>query len=185
MVEHFIFTPLDFIRTVSSVVERSVHIGEVTSSILVPSTRPLIKYKYMFGRRFSSVHSFAVVRGSIPASRTKKMTIKRKICFAALLTILFLSAVFICVQSAAAAENDNNPVNFAMSGIIESTSTHFEIADSSYLNLTLDSSEVINLRMESAPQMVSMMINPVSNASSTQLTIKGFLPLTTYYKYPR
>ena len=68
-------------------------------------------------------------------------------------------------------------------GTVEGTGTHFEITDSSYLNVTLDSTETIKLRMESVPEMVTMFIEPASSATSTQITLKGFQPNTTYYKY--
>lgn len=112
------------------------------------------------------------------------MTIKRKICFAALLTTLFLSAVFVCAHSVAAAENDDNPVNFIMPSTTEGTGTHFKITDSSYLNISLDSVASIHTRIESAPSIITMMIESVSESvTSTEITIGGFVPLTTYYKY--
>ena len=43
-----------------------------------------------------------------------------------------------------------------MPGRVEGTGTHFEITDSEYLNVTLESSEEIGLTLESVPQMVLM-----------------------------
>ncbi|MFH1956599.1 MAG: right-handed parallel beta-helix repeat-containing protein [Patescibacteria group bacterium] len=68
-------------------------------------------------------------------------------------------------------------------GIIEGTGTYFEIKDSEYLNIVLDSFEEISLRMELMPEMITMMIKPVSSSSTTQITLNGFVPSTTYYKY--
>ena len=68
-------------------------------------------------------------------------------------------------------------------GMVEGTGTHFEITDSEFLNIILDSSEEIRLTLESTPEMVSMFIEPTSAAASTAITLSGFLPLTTYYKY--
>lgn len=68
-------------------------------------------------------------------------------------------------------------------GTIGATGTHFEITDSDYLNIVLESSEKISLYMESAPEMITMAIKPASLASTTQLVISGLTPLTIYYKY--
>jgi len=67
--------------------------------------------------------------------------------------------------------------------MIEGTGTHFEVNNSEYLNIVLDSSETITLRLESVPEMVTMHIEPASDATSTQITISGFSPSATYYKY--
>ena len=68
-------------------------------------------------------------------------------------------------------------------GTTEGTGTDFTITDSEYLNITLNSSEEISLRMESVPEMVTMMIGESLTSTSTQITLSGFAPLTTYYKY--
>ena len=69
-------------------------------------------------------------------------------------------------------------------GIAEGIGTHFEITDSEYINATLNSSEEIDLRMESMPEIITMMIESVSSSTpSSQITISGFEPLTAYYKY--
>ncbi|MBI4690146.1 MAG: hypothetical protein HY754_07755 [Nitrospirae bacterium] len=68
-------------------------------------------------------------------------------------------------------------------GTVEGTGTHFEVTDSEYLNVTLDSSETIALRLESIPDMIIMNIESASDAASTQINISGFQPSTKYYKY--
>ncbi len=68
-------------------------------------------------------------------------------------------------------------------GQLDSSGNHFELKDSSYLNITLDSSESINLTLESAPEMVTMYFESASGAVSTQITLSGFVPQTTYHKY--
>jgi parallel beta-helix repeat protein len=70
-----------------------------------------------------------------------------------------------------------------MPGRLEGTGTHFALTDSQYLNITLDSSEPIKLVLESVPEMVTMHIESASGATSTQITLSGFAPETTYYKY--
>ena len=70
-----------------------------------------------------------------------------------------------------------------MPGQVEGTGTYFEIADSEYLNVAVESSEVIHLRLESIPETIVMNITSANDATSTQLTLMGFEPSTTYYKY--
>jgi len=68
-------------------------------------------------------------------------------------------------------------------GILEGTGTNFEITDSSYLNISVNSSEEIKVLLQSVPEMVTIYVEPVSEATSTTITISGFAPNTTYYKY--
>ena len=75
------------------------------------------------------------------------------------------------------------PAEPQMPGRLEGNGTHFEINNSEYLNITLDSSEPVHLILESIPEMVEMHIEAVSPATSTVITLSGFLPSTTYYKY--
>ncbi|MBI5205638.1 MAG: right-handed parallel beta-helix repeat-containing protein [Nitrospirae bacterium] len=75
------------------------------------------------------------------------------------------------------------PTDTLMPGMIESTGTHFEINNSDYLNIVLDSSESITLRLESIPEMVTMHVEPASDAASTQISVSGFQPSTKYYQY--
>ena len=70
-----------------------------------------------------------------------------------------------------------------LSGIVEGTGTHFEIADSEYLNLILDSSESVTVRIESIPEIITINIESDSPASAAEITISGFEPETTYHKY--
>lgn len=63
--------------------------------------------------------------------------------------------------------------------------TYFEATNSKGLNVAVESIETINLRLESVPEMVTMYVSAASTttATATQITLKGFLPQTTYYKY--
>lgn len=72
---------------------------------------------------------------------------------------------------------------FHVSGMLETSGTYFEIKNSSYLNITLSSSEPINLTLESIPEMVTMRIESTTSAASTNIIFGGFLPHTTYHKY--
>lgn len=102
-----------------------------------------------------------------------------------LISILFLFAIFAFASIVKAQEIPNSQFLFKLPGVVEATGIHFEITDSSYLNVIADSSEPIKLRMESIPEMITMMIEPpaFSITTSTQITLSGFTPSTTYYKY--
>jgi parallel beta-helix repeat protein len=102
-----------------------------------------------------------------------------------LLVISIIGISFVFVQSVNAEENFNLSPEFQLTGIIEGENTHFEINNSKYLNVVLDSSEKIKLRMESMPEMITMIIEPVSinQTNQTQITISNLPQSTTLYKY--
>jgi len=81
------------------------------------------------------------------------------------------------------AEDSILPSEFQTAGRVEGSGNHFEINNSNYLNVILDSSESINVTLESIPELITIVITPLSSASSTYLNISGLLPLTTYYLY--
>jgi hypothetical protein len=68
-------------------------------------------------------------------------------------------------------------------GSLTANGTYFELNDSKYPNITLTSSRTIKLTLESIPEMVTIYIEKISEATSTQITIGGFEPQTTYHKY--
>jgi len=107
----------------------------------------------------------------------------RKLTKPALLIVILFFAGFLFSHVTNAQEILGlEPLQFPST--VEGTGTHFEITNSSYLNVTLDSTEAIKLRMESIPEMVTMFIEPVDYTTiSTQITIQNFQPNTTYYKY--
>lgn len=90
--------------------------------------------------------------------------------------ILMLLAVGLFFAGPALAQN-------IMSGQINGSGTYFEIKDSDYLNITLESTEEIKVILESIPRMISMDISSSTDDFSTVLTIKGLEPNKTYYKY--
>ncbi|MCK9351268.1 MAG: right-handed parallel beta-helix repeat-containing protein [Candidatus Pacebacteria bacterium] len=59
---------------------------------------------------------------------------------------------------------------------------HFAITDSEYLNITLDSTEDIDLKLVSRPKVITMMFEAAST-TNTQITLSGLLKNTAYYKY--
>lgn len=95
-------------------------------------------------------------------------------------TLIFTGFLFLGIATAQEIPGLELP---QLPGTVEGTGTHFTVTDSSYLNLTLDSIESIKLRMESAPEMVTMFIESTSSTTLTQITLTGFSPNTTYYKY--
>ncbi|MFB0562508.1 MAG: NosD domain-containing protein [Candidatus Lokiarchaeia archaeon] len=66
---------------------------------------------------------------------------------------------------------------------VDDTGTYFEITNSEYLNVTLTSSETVHVILESIPRMVSFTIESNGSANSTLLTLSGFEPNATYYRY--
>jgi len=68
-------------------------------------------------------------------------------------------------------------------GRVEGTGTHFEITDSEYINITVDSTELIKVSLESIPRMVIMHLEAAEGTTATQITLSGFPPSTTFYKY--
>lgn len=71
-----------------------------------------------------------------------------------------------------------------MPGRINEAGNHFEIKNSEYLNIFLESSEEIKIVLESAPKMISLMFERVNDgAESAIFSIKGLEPNKIYYKY--
>ena len=109
----------------------------------------------------------------------------------AYVAIFLLSFLLIGVQAAFAQDfpvvHDEEPqippAEPQMLGMLEGNGTHFELNNSEYLNITLDSSEPVHLILESVPEMVVMHLEATSPATSTVITLSGFPPSTTYYEY--
>jgi len=67
--------------------------------------------------------------------------------------------------------------------LVEGTGTNFETTNSEYLNITLTSSETVHVILESVPRIINFIVERNSSATSTVLTLSGFEPDTTYYRY--
>ena len=67
-------------------------------------------------------------------------------------------------------------------GRIEGRGTYFEIQNSPYLNISLESSEEIDIILESIPRSINLTIEP-SSKNSTILILRGLEPKKVYYKY--
>jgi len=74
------------------------------------------------------------------------------------------------------------PVN-PSSGYLTVTDTHFKLNNIKYPDLTINSSNPVNLTFKSVSEMVNMRFNLINDATATHITLNGLTPLTTYYKY--
>ena len=72
--------------------------------------------------------------------------------------------------------------DFKIQGETSGTGTYFEIKDSDYLTVSLQSSNTITASFSSRPRVISLVILP-SSVSSAQLTISGLAPNTQYYLF--
>jgi len=77
---------------------------------------------------------------------------------------------------------DISSFEFKLASETSGTGTYFEIKDSDYLNVSLQSSEILTLSLSSRPKVISLVILP-SSISSAQLTISGLVPNTQYYVF--
>lgn len=98
-------------------------------------------------------------------------------------TLLILAALLMVPTNLRTVTAETDPALPQALGRLEGTGTHFELTSSNYLNITLDSSEAINLVLESVPEMVTLHLESASGASTAQITLGGFLPSTTYHQY--
>jgi parallel beta-helix repeat protein len=96
---------------------------------------------------------------------------------------LLLSAIFIAPVQAESEIVDPLSESLETPGRVVDSGTYFEITNSKYLDISIESTAEIKLTLESVPHVVTMVIESVTDAASTQLTLGGLLPATTYYKY--
>lgn len=119
----------------------------------------------------------------MPKKSSKKYTLAKIKVGALLMIISSIISSFIFVNISKAEEIFNLQSTFEVPGRIEGTGTHFEINNSEYLNITLESSEVVKVVLESMPEMVTINFESVSNSVSTKIILSGFAPRTVYHKY--
>lgn len=101
---------------------------------------------------------------------------KKNECIFALVAVFLFFVSFVSL-----AQVSEEPLHIP--GTMEGTGTHFEIKDSKYLNVSLDSSEDLSARIESMPEMVLLEIDASTGASFANIKLSGFSPNTTYHKY--
>lgn len=68
-------------------------------------------------------------------------------------------------------------------GITKGTGAHFEITDSQYLNLSLESSSPVELALESVPEMVTIDFEANLLTPTVEITLTGFPPEAKYHLY--
>lgn len=109
-----------------------------------------------------------------------------------LITIILISVVelFTTMPVLANDELGELPMEPSIPGRVEGTGSYFEIKDSGYLNISLQSSEEITISLESVPKTIILYIEASSAGftaltidSSTTLTIGALEPNRTYYKF--
>jgi len=103
----------------------------------------------------------------------------RKVAGVLILATLFL---WLLAPMRTSAYTDS-PTPQQIPGRVEGSGTEFVITDSDYLNITLHSTQPIKLVLDSAQQMVSLQVGAASGASSSDITMGGFSPQTTYHRY--
>jgi parallel beta-helix repeat protein len=95
---------------------------------------------------------------------------------------LLIFCFFIFTPLFVNAQNFNEFLKIPIPGRIEGKGTHFEIKDSDYLNIILESEKEIEVFLESIPRMISLNIASSTEATTT-LTIRGLDPNKKYFKY--
>ena len=97
-----------------------------------------------------------------------------------LFKIMFLAAGLIfAVTGSVEAQEDH----IYEPGIVEGTGKVFEVRDSDYLDITMESSEEIKARVESIPGMIIIIIDKSEFYSSTDIFLSGLSPDYLYHKY--
>ena len=94
-----------------------------------------------------------------------------------LLSLAVLEIASVTVMSAKGT-TESDIFNF-----VNAVGNYFEVTRSPYLNITLASTEIVHVTLESIPGLVSFLIESNSSAVSTVLTLGGFEASTTYYLY--
>jgi parallel beta-helix repeat protein len=96
--------------------------------------------------------------------------------------IFLIFCLFISIPAFSGAQNFDEFLKIPIPGRIEGRGTHFEVKDSDYLNITLESEKEIEVVLESIPRMISLNIASSTEATTT-LTLKGLEPNKKYFKY--
>lgn len=93
--------------------------------------------------------------------------------------ITFLSLTF---TNQASAES-TSIIDLVDGGTAEGFANEWIVTNSNYLNITLQSTEKISARIESASSTIAVTLQPSTTASSTQFIISGLIASTVYYQY--
>lgn len=98
------------------------------------------------------------------------------------LSALLIMSIFTVTLAGLPLVDATEILDIQPSWILDATGTYFEITESPFQNLTVESSESIHLSIESA-QIITIWIESESEAESTEITISNLTPETTYHKY--
>lgn len=96
---------------------------------------------------------------------------------------IFVVAIIFIFFATIAASAQVIEESLRIPGITEETERHFEITNSKYLNIALDSTEEISVRIESAPEMIVINTEQSDGAQITQISISNIPPNTLFHKY--
>ena len=104
--------------------------------------------------------------------------------------LLFIGFMFFQSSVSLSAESevylkDEYTINDSSSSsntLVKTVGTEFT-AKGEYLNINLTSGESISCILESVPKIVSFIVESKSSANVTTITITGFEPSKTYYRY--
>jgi hypothetical protein len=76
-----------------------------------------------------------------------------------------------------------SPPEFAPRGAVSGFGVHFQVTDSDWLDVTLDSTVPIRLELNSIPTSIHIRIAANPGGASTEITLGGLQPNTGYWRY--
>ncbi len=80
-------------------------------------------------------------------------------------------------------DNESHHLGTPARPCFEGIGTIFEVTSSLYLNITLHSGNLVQVRLESKPRVVSYTIKRIESVETTVISIRGFVPKAEYYLY--
>ncbi|HEY4496976.1 MAG TPA: hypothetical protein VI432_02410, partial [Candidatus Paceibacterota bacterium] len=97
--------------------------------------------------------------------------------------LIMVSVIVVAQSNSADGAYVNEYVQSLIPGGQQGISDVFNVVDSGFLDISINSSETVHMRIESVPNMIVMDIEASPYTESTEITINNLLPLTKYYKY--
>ncbi len=104
----------------------------------------------------------------------------RKIVYVSL-TIAFLLLFVVGPAGVGAALAEDVPVQ--LPGVVEGVGLQFEVTDSEYLNVALESAELVSIYLSSVPSALELWLEAADGAIVTELTMSGLIPEQEYHLY--
>ena len=74
-------------------------------------------------------------------------------------------------------------VSDQLPGVVEGVGVHFEVTDSEYLNVTLDSTELVTATVSSVPSVIELRLEAADGALATDLSLVGLVPDLAYHLF--